>query len=258
LPEVDVGQITVLVIVGDPEIRQSLSSGLVESGYAVELEADGSHALAAVQQLNPHVILLGLDLMGESGLEVCRHVREEWHGPIVVIAAPTEASIAVKAFEAGADDFMTQPFGMAELLARIRALLRRTDHHPGAASATLEFRDVSIDVHTRTVLAHGRRVHLRPKEFDVLHYLASNPGQLVGHRELLRAVWGTQQEAALYYLHVCISQLRRKIELDPAHPRIVLTQRGRGYRFGNPELAALAGSGRDLGVERDQASTGAL
>jgi two-component system KDP operon response regulator KdpE len=178
-------------------------------------------------------VLLDLVLPGIDGLEVCRQIREQrqLEIPIIVLSAHGEEESKVKALDLGADDFLTKPFGVRELLARMRATLRRAHSGRPSEQATLTHGAIRMDLEHRVVTVNSKAVHLTPKEYAMLHHLLVNVGRLVTHTALLQAVWGPEYADARAYLHVFIGQLRRKVELDPAHPRHLLTAPGVGYRL---------------------------
>lgn len=220
----------VLVIDDERQIRRALQLALSGSGYAVQTAANGAEGLETLNTNLPDIVLLDLGLPDIDGLEMCRRIRAQSVVPIIVLSVRGEEQIKVAAFDLGADDYLTKPFGMDELLARIRVALR---HATGASGtgAILTFGDLSIDLAKRQVVIHGQEVKLTPTEFDVLKYLALHAGQVVTHRMLLQAVWGPDYQAETQYLRVFIGQLRRKIEPVPARPHYLLTDPGVGYRF---------------------------
>lgn len=220
----------VLVIDDERQIRRALQLALSGSGYAVQTAATGAEGLDVLNSNPPDIVLLDLGLPDIDGLEMCRRIRVQSVVPIIVLSVRGEEQTKVAAFDLGADDYLTKPFGMDELLARIRVALR---HATGASGtgAVLTFGDLSIDLAKRQVVVHGQEVKLTPTEFDVLKYLALHAGQVVTHRMLLQAVWGPDYQAETQYLRVFIGQLRRKIEPVPARPVYLLTDPGVGYRF---------------------------
>jgi two-component system KDP operon response regulator KdpE len=221
----------VLVVDDEPEVRRALRTSLGGRGYDVQLAANGEEALAEFSRHHPDLVLLDLQLPGLSGLEVAETIRQQSDLPIIVLSVRGEESVKVQALDLGADDFVTKPFGIDELLARMRAALRRGSRTRPTGEAVIEQGDLRIDLERREVTVRGQSVHLRPKEYEMLRYLAANAGKLITHRMLLRAVWGAEYEDARPYLHVHIGQLRRKIEPDPANPIYLLTEPGVGYRF---------------------------
>ena len=220
----------VLVVDDEEPIRRTLRANLVARGYDVIAMQTGEEALEQFAALAPDLIVLDLMLPGLSGLEVCRAVRAESAVPILVLSARGEERTKVRALDLGADDYLTKPFGMEELLARVRALLRR----PGTATSTagvIRIGDLSVDLDARQALRGGLPIELTPREFDVLAYLVRHAGKVVTHRLLLAEVWGPEYGGETQYLRVFINRLRHKIEADPAHPRSILTEPGIGYRF---------------------------
>ena len=220
----------VLVIDDDPGVRRALHIALEGRGYAVQAAASGEEGLALLKSHLPDLVLLDLHLPGLSGLDVCRAVREESDVPIIILSVQGDEPTKVRALDLGADDYVTKPFGIEELLARMRVVLRRGGGR-AAGQAVIEQGDLRVDLERREVTVRGQPVHLRPKEYEMLRYLVANAGKLVTHRMLLRAVWGAEYEDARPYLHVHVGQLRRKIEQDPANPVCILTEPGIGYRF---------------------------
>ncbi len=223
----------ILVVDDEPQILRVMRASLPARGYEVRTASDGDEALDEIGKQMPDIIILDLAMPGMSGLEVCRRVREFSSVPVIVLSAKGSESDKVAALDLGADDYVTKPFGMDELLARVRAVLRRLPASEAGASV-LEVGDVLIDSAERRVVVAGKEFKLTPKEFDVLKYLASNAGKVVTHRKLLQSVWGWQSSEQTEYLRVVINQLRRKIEPDPQHPRYILTEPWVGYRL-NPD-----------------------
>ena len=230
----------VLVVDDEPEIRRALRAILGGRGYDVQLAGSGEEALTEFARRRPDLVLLDLQLPGLSGLEVCRQIREQSAVPIIILSVRGDEPTKVSALDLGADDYVGKPFGVDELLARMRAALRRSGGARPAGEAVIEHDDLRIDLERREVSINGRSVHLRPKEYEMLRYLAANAGKLITHRMLLRAVWGSEYEDARPYLHVHIGQLRRKIEPDPANPVMILTEPGVGYRFNAHESSPSA------------------
>jgi two-component system KDP operon response regulator KdpE len=222
----------VLVVDDEPEIRRALRANLTGHGFEVDAVGDGQEALAAASRGRPDLVLLDLGLPDLPGLEVCRRLRADaFEGPIIILSVQEDEDEKVRALDEGADDYLTKPFGMNELLARIRAALRRAGGSSRAGEALLELGELQLNLERRTVTMAGRAVHLTPKEYEMLRYLTANAGKLITHRMLLRAVWGSEYEDARQYLHVFVGQLRRKLEPDPSRPRYLLTEPGVGYRF---------------------------
>ena len=223
----------VLVVDDEPEMTRALSAILSGNGFEPILTSTGEAGLDALSRRRPDLVLLDLVLPGIDGLEVCRVIRQDLRldVPIIVLSGQGEEDAKVQALDLGADDYLTKPFGVRELLARIRAALRRAGGTPSAGQTILAHGDIEIDRERRTVTVAGAPVHLTPKEYDILHHLLVNVGKLVTHAALLRAVWGPEYSDARPYLHVTVGQLRRKIEADPHHPRYILTEPGVGYRL---------------------------
>ena len=220
----------ILVVDDEPQILRVLRASLPARGYQVRTAPGGDEALDEVRKEMPDLIILDLAMPGTSGLDVCRRVREFSSVPIVVLSAKGSEVDKVNALDLGADDYVTKPFGMDELLARVRAVLRRFPASDGDSSI-LRVGDLSLDIPERRVVAAGTEVKLTPKEFEILKYLMSNIGKVVTHRALLQAVWGFESTEQTEYLRVFINQLRRKIEPDPQHPRYIVTEPWVGYRL---------------------------
>jgi len=223
----------VLVVDDEPQILRVIRTSLPLRGYEVITASSGEEALNQISKQVPDLIILDLVMPEMSGLDVCRRVREFSSVPIIVLSAKGSESDKVAALDLGADDYVTKPFGMDELLARVRAVLRRLAVSE-SENRVLTVGDVTIDVDERRVVVAKKEVKLTPKEFDVLKYLVSNAGKVVTHRALLQAVWGWESTDQTEYLRVFINQLRRKIEPDASHPCYILTEPWVGYRF-NPQ-----------------------
>lgn len=215
----------------EPQIRRALSRTLEANGFDVRAVATGEEALASLRW-RPDVILLDLMLPDLDGLEVARRIREQATMPILVLSARGEEPQKVLALDQGADDYITKPFGTEELLARIRVALRHAAGQP--TTPVMEVGDLRIDLERRMVSRGGEEVHFTPTEYDVLKYLAQHAGKIITHRMLLQHVWGPEHVEETQYLHVFMSQLRRKIEPHPARPQYILTEPGVGYRFRPP------------------------
>jgi two-component system KDP operon response regulator KdpE len=218
----------ILVVDDEPALRRTLQANLGVRGYDVTAVETGEAALQQAGVQMPDLVILDLMLPGLSGLDVCRALRSASAVPILVLSARGEEQTKVQALDLGADDYLTKPFGMDELLARVRALLRRL----GATSTagTLQIGALVVDLDARQVWRDGQALDLTPREFDVLAYLIRHAGKVVTHRLLLAEVWGPQYKGETQYLHVFINRLRAKIEDDPAHPRYIATEPGVGYR----------------------------
>ena len=221
----------ILVVDDEPQILRALQTNLRGAGYEVFTAATAEAALAEAAARQPDAVILDFVLPDGNGTDVCRELRTWTTVPVIVLSAVGDESQKVAALDAGADDYVTKPFGIDELLARLRAALRRAD--PSGAPV-LEIGDLSVDLEKRSVTVAGSRVQLTPHEFDLLALLARNPGKLLTHTTILREVWGPQYGRESHYLHVYVSQLRRKIEPDPMRPRYLLTEPGAGYRLVEP------------------------
>ena len=221
----------VLVVDDEPQILRALQTNLRGAGYEVVTAATAEQALSTAAMRPPDAVILDLVLPDGSGIEVCRELRSWSSAPILVLSVVGDEAEKVAALDAGADDYVQKPFGIDELLARLRALLRRA---APSGEPVLEVGELSIDLEKRLVTVGGRRVQLTPNEFDLLQVLAQNEGKLMTHPAILREVWGPAYSTESHYLHVYISQLRRKLEDDPARPRYLLTEAGAGYRLVNP------------------------
>ncbi len=224
---------TILVVDDEPEILRALRSGLTAQGYAVVTAADGAEALRAATSDVPDLVILDLMLPGGmDGQEVCRRLREWSSLPILVLSALGQERRKVAALDAGADDYLTKPFGMDELTARVRAALRRFRGGKAEAEAPLFTADaLSVDFGRRLVLKNGVEVRLTPLEYDILRFLTQNADRVVTHRQLLANVWGAEYTEETQLLRVHVGHLRRKIEDNSARPRLVITEPGVGYRF---------------------------
>jgi two-component system KDP operon response regulator KdpE len=221
----------ILVVDDEPQILRALQMKLSSDGYDVETARTGKEALTAAAARPPEAVILDLLLPDGSGTDVCRKLREWYSAPIVVLSAVGDEAEKVAALDAGADDYVTKPFGVEELLARLRAALRRTAPSP---EPVLEIGELRLDLERRLVTVSGAPVSLTRIEYDLLRLLAQNEGKLLTHPMILREVWGPAYGRESNYLHVYISHLRRKIEPDPARPRYVLTEPGVGYRLVDP------------------------
>jgi len=218
----------VLVVDDEPQILRVMRASLPIRGYEVLTASSGKEALDQLSKQVPDLVILDLAMPEMSGLEVCRRVREFSTVPIIILSAKGSESDKVAALDLGADDYVTKPFGMDELLARARAVLRRLS---ATNDRVLTVGDVTIDIDERRVVVGDKEIRLTPKEFDVLKYLVNNAGKVVTHRALLQTVWGWESTDQTEYLRVFINQLRRKIEVDASHPRYLITEPWVGYRF---------------------------
>ena len=221
-----------LVVDDEPRFLRTLATNLRGAGYQVDTAETSASALAAARATKPDAVVLDLLLPDGRGTDVCKVLRTWTAVPIIVLSAVGEEAEKVAALDAGADDYVTKPFALAELLARLRAALRRA---VPATQPVLRIGPLEIDREARAVRRDGELVHLTPHEFDLLRVLAENEGKLMSHARILREVWGPGYQRESNYLHVYVSQLRRKIEPDPARPETLLTVPGLGYRLVAPE-----------------------
>ena len=223
----------ILIVDDEPQIRRVLRTSLAAQGYDLRTAADGETALETFGDWAPDLVVTDLSMPEMGGLELCRRLRAYSQTPIIVLSVRGEEEAKIEALDAGADDYVTKPFSMGELLARVRAALRRAAASPGedASSPTLQVGDFSVDLETRGVTIDGRAVHLTPKEYDLLLYLLRHPFKVLTHRALLAAVWGANSLEQPEYLRVFIGQLRKKVEPNPAAPKYILTDPWVGYRF---------------------------
>ena len=219
----------VLVVDDEPQILRALGINLRARGYEVDLAPDGERALDVAARHHPDVVVLDLGLPGIDGVDVIRGLRGWSQVPIVVLSVRDAEGDKVAALDAGADDYVTKPFGMDELLARLRAALRRTT--PAEEEALVETADFTIDLAAKKVRRDGEEVRLPPTEWNLVEVLVRNRGRLVAQTQLLQEVWGPQYHDETNYLRVFMAQLRRKLEPEPAHPRYFITEPGMGYRF---------------------------
>ncbi|WP_433671977.1 response regulator [Nocardia sp. CA-136227] len=223
--------IKVLVVDDEPQILRALRINLSVRGYEVTTASTGAAALRAAAEKHPEVIILDLGLPDMDGIEVLGGLRGWTTTPVIVLSARTDSSDKVEALDAGADDYVTKPFGMDELLARLRAAVRRSAVIADTPEPVIETASFTVDLAAKKVTRHGRDVHLTPTEWGVLEMLVRHQGKLVGRRELLREVWGPSYATETHYLRVYLAQLRRKLEDDPSQPKHLLTEAGMGYRF---------------------------
>lgn len=226
---------TILVVDDEPQIRRVLRATLSSRGYEIIDAKTGEEGIELARKDKPDLVLLDVNMPGMGGLEACREIRRGSGAPIIMLTVRDAERDKVAALDAGADDYVVKPFGIEELLARIRAALRRQG--AGETLARFETKELSVDFESRSVRAHGEDVHLTPKEFEVLRLLIENQGKPLTHRRLLQAVWGPDYGEETENLRVVINQLRKKIESDPAHPKYILTEPWVGYRFKVPRSA---------------------
>lgn len=224
----------VLVVDDEAQIRKQLKLGLSGFGYEVYLAANGEEALIRAAQEQPDVVILDISLGTDmDGIEVCRRLREWTKTPVIMLSVHDEEKTKVLALNAGADDYLTKPFGMAELNARIQAVRRRTLNEPGLdLKAEIRVGDLYINLVNRTVEVAGEEVHLTPKEYELLRLLATHPGKIMTHRAILSAVWGSEYGEMDHYVRVFVNQIRKKLRENPAQNiRYILNEPGVGYRF---------------------------
>jgi two-component system KDP operon response regulator KdpE len=225
--------VRVLVIDDEPEILRAFRTGLAGVNFVVEWAPTGKQGMELVARWHPDVVILDLSLPDEDGIEVCRKLREWTPVPILVLSVRSADQDKITAFSLGADDYLTKPFSMRELVARIRVALRHAARAGAGMGTAAQFQTdgLVIDFERRQVTVDGNEVRLTPTEYEVLKYLAMYAGKVITHRTLLHAVWGPQYEDEAHYLRVFVGQLRRKIEPDPSRPRYLLTEPGIGYRL---------------------------
>jgi two-component system KDP operon response regulator KdpE len=223
---------TLLVVDDEPQIRRVLRATLSSNGYDVIEAKNGQEAIEMAVRERPDLILLDVNMPDMSGLEACSKIRLSFEGPIIMVTVRNSEQDKIVALDAGADDYVVKPFGMGELLARIRAALRRSSSEEPLPK--IETPELGVDLESRMVIVRGQRVHLTPKEFDVLRLLVIQQGKALTHKRILQAVWGPDYAEETENLRVVINQLRKKIEKDPAHPRYIVTEPWLGYRFQLP------------------------
>jgi two-component system, OmpR family, KDP operon response regulator KdpE len=221
----------ILVVDDEPQIRRVMKTALATADYIVVDAKSAPDAFDKLRQDRFDLVLLDVNMPDMSGLEACREIRSTSDIGIIMLTVRGSEQDKVAALDAGADDYVTKPFSMPELLARIRANLRRVPLSVASGPATIKFGRIEINVATRHVSVRGRDVRFTPKEFDLLHYLATHPNITIPHGKLLQSVWGPDYGNEIEYLHVFVNQIRKKIERDPANPRHVLTELRIGYRF---------------------------
>jgi two-component system KDP operon response regulator KdpE len=222
----------ILVVDDEPQITRVLRTSLCSQGYDIRVANDGETALEIMKDWTPDLVITDLSMPNMDGLELCRRLRAATEIPIIVLSVRGEEKTKVEALDAGADDYVTKPFGFEELLARVRANLRRAPDGENWQALPIEIGDFRIDLAAHKVGVCGREVHLTPKEFDLLVYLARHPGKVVTHRTLLSAIWGRGQSMEqVENLRVVVGQLRKKLEPETSSPRYIVTEPWVGYRF---------------------------
>ena len=222
----------ILVVDDEPQLIRVLRTGLTSRGYDVRAAADGLSAFDTFNDWHPDLVITDLGMPNMNGIELCRRLRAISQVPIIVLSAKGEEQTKVEALDTGADDFVTKPFGIDELLARVRASLRRAATPiANEALTVIEAGDFHVDLESRKLTVLGREIHLTPKEFELLTYFIQHPGKVLTHRNLLAALWGGNYVEQNEYLRVFVGNLRKKIETDPATPRYIITEPWIGYRF---------------------------
>ncbi|MFZ0707242.1 MAG: response regulator transcription factor [Candidatus Korobacteraceae bacterium] len=235
----------ILVVDDEPQITRVLRTTLTAKGYEIRVANDGEMALEIMKDWSPNLVITDLMMPNMDGVQLCKRIRTMSEVPIIVLSVRGEERNKIQALDAGADDYITKPFSSGELQARVRAALRRSPQSSQTTSREfLDLGDFHIDFATRQVKVRSNDVRLTPKEFDLLSYLAEHPRRVITHRTLLGAIWGELYTEQPEYLRVFVGQLRKKIEINPAEPRYLLTDRWVGYRFepGPLEPASSAGS----------------
>jgi len=223
----------ILVVDDEPQLTRVLRTGLKSRGYDVRAAADGLAGFETFSDWHPDLVITDLAMPNMDGLELCRRLRAISQVPIIILSAKGEEKIKVEALDVGADDFVTKPFGIDELLARVRASLRRATAQPTSETTlrVLESGDFNVDLESRHVMVRGREIRLTPKEFDLLIYFINHSEKVLTHHTLLAAVWGGDYVEQDQYLRVFVGNLRKKLETNPASPRYILTEPWVGYRF---------------------------
>src|SRR5437588_11300136 len=221
----------ILVVDDEPQLTRVLRRSLTTKGYEVRVAGDGEFALQTFRDWPPALVITDLAMPNMGGLELCLRLRQVSEIPIIVLSVRGEEKTKVEALDCGADDYVTKPFGMDELLARIRATLRRAPAVQDESSKILSAGDFRVDIEARRLTIQDKEIHLTPKEYDLMVFFVRNPGKVLTHRTLLAAVWGGNSVEQTEYLRVFVGQLRKKIETDPSKPRYILTEPWIGYRF---------------------------
>jgi two-component system KDP operon response regulator KdpE len=224
---------TILVVDDEPQLRRAMKATLTDLGYSVIEARTGEQALEMLRTETPDLILLDLNMPGIGGLETCRAIRETSEVPIIVLSVRNTERDKVQVLDAGADDYVTKPFGIQELLARIRVAMRHVPASAESVDRVVVSPELEIDFGARRATLLGRAVRLTPKEFDLLRFLVEHAGKAIPHRKLLQTVWGPDYGDEVEYLRVVVNQLRKKIEPVPSAPRYLLTEPWVGYRFAN-------------------------
>jgi two-component system KDP operon response regulator KdpE len=225
----------ILVVDDDSQIRRVMRTTLDAQGYEVTEAGSGERALVFLQSEKYDLVLLDINLPGKTGIETCREIRVNTSVPIIMLTVRDAAADKIEALDAGAQDYVTKPFSMGELLARVRSVLRRSAPSAQSHITHLQLGDVEINFESRRVIVSGKQVRLTAKEFDLLLYLATNANKTISHRELLREVWGSEHIYERKYLRVFVNRLRKKIESEPHEPKFLMTEPFVGYRLQTPQ-----------------------
>jgi two-component system KDP operon response regulator KdpE len=221
----------ILVVDDEPQITRVLRTAFSAKGYAIRSASEGDEALQVMKDWTPDLVITDLAMPNMDGLELCRRIRAKSPVPIIVLSVRGQEETKIEALDAGADDYVTKPFSVNELEARVRAALRRAGAPPNPVPQRIEIGDFRIDLETHTVTVRGAAIRLTPKEFDLLTHLARHPGKVITHRSLLASVWGEHSMEQPEYLRVFVGHLRKKLEPEGAPPRYILTEPWVGYRF---------------------------
>jgi two-component system KDP operon response regulator KdpE len=221
----------ILVVDDDPQLRRVMKAALTKQGYIIGDVRSGEAALQRLRAERYDLVILDRNMPGMGGVEACRSIREHSDIGIIMLTVRKTELDKIEALDAGADDYITKPFSMPELLARLRANLRRSPLSPRQGVSFMTFGDVQLDLDSHHVSIHGRDVRLTPKQFEVLNYLIANPNVSIPHAKILQTIWGPDYGGEVEYLHVLVNQLRKKIEPDPSKPRYIITEPWFGYRF---------------------------
>lgn len=224
------GDCSILIIEDEQPIRRFLCASLSNEGYQVSEAFSGNEGLRKASSHPPDLVILDLGLPDLDGQEVLKRLREWYTAPIIVLSARDQETQKIKALDQGADDYVTKPFGIGELLARMRTAIRHS-HHVGPEATSVSIGDLRVDLAARLVYRNSQEVHLTPLEYKLLVTMLKHAGKVLTHRFLLREVWGPQDSQENHYLRVFVASLRRKLETDPARPRYIITEQGTGYRF---------------------------
>ena len=224
----------ILIVDDEPQLRRVVKTALVAQKYEVAEAGTGEEALDVLKEADPDLILLDINMPGMGGIAACRELRAVSEAAIILLSVRNSEADKITGLDAGADDYVTKPFSVNELTARIRANLRRMPAQEQSLEPIVISDQLSVNFAARQVIAGGKPVRLTPKEFDLLQYLLSNANRPITHRKLLQTLWGPEYGNEVEYLRVFVSQLRKKIEIDPAHPQYVLTEPWVGYRFALP------------------------